>query len=204
MLCILGRYETGWLMRGKRGGEEREASWAPALLVYLLMAAWSRGIRVHPQRLLCLCSPCAPSPALGRRGAAHPDPAAARSAYALVSSSHLVFTQSNLFAIFHFHSSPSQLWCFAYMGICSSPPTGAPRPVARPRMFCASGRVVQERRKLARCAGVWSSLELAHLFLYFVQLYCISFFYSILYSRSLFPPTLPTSSTPSSALPWTR
>jgi hypothetical protein len=94
-------------------------------------------------------------------------------------------------------SSPSRLWCFAYAGMCSSPPARVPRPAARLRMSCASGcGGAGNRRGPTRCAGFSSSLELADLFLYFVQfLDCISFFYSILYSR-LVPSTPPTSSTP--------
>ncbi|KAJ7820040.1 hypothetical protein B0H13DRAFT_2452374 [Mycena leptocephala] len=183
-----------------RGGA-RGGSWVPALLVYLFTVSWSSRIRVSPQRLVCLSSPCAPAPALGRYGAAHPDPAAARSAYALVSSSRLVFAQSNLSCDLPFSFSPFRVSYTAYAGICSSPPAGVPRPAAHLRVSCALGEVVLGivgDHRAALGFGLHSSEQI---FLYFVQFY-IAFPSFILYSipvlslflhSSLLPPRPPSS-----------
>ncbi|KAJ7806840.1 hypothetical protein B0H13DRAFT_2686637 [Mycena leptocephala] len=65
--------ERGGLWKGR--AEEREAGAGPRHCSYTF--SWRRGPEASGSAPSdCLCSLCAPSPALGRRGAAHPDAAA--------------------------------------------------------------------------------------------------------------------------------
>ncbi|KAJ7821804.1 hypothetical protein B0H13DRAFT_2377095 [Mycena leptocephala] len=106
-------FASGGIMRSAVGeeGEEREASWAPSLLVYLLLASWSTRIRVRPQRPVCPNSHCARSlRSWSPRRSTRMQRCGMR-ACALVSSTRLVFAHSDLAIFLPFFRF--RLWCFA-------------------------------------------------------------------------------------------
>jgi hypothetical protein len=141
--------ETGWPMRGKKEREVAAGTRIP-----------SHGALVQPH----------PSPpaatrlstfslyfhsrswfGLGRRGAAHPDPAAARSACALVSSSRLVFAHSNPFydLPFSFFPFPALVLC-----VCAHVLIATRRSTSSCCLRIGLGDAGNHRRlRLARCAG---------------------------------------------------
>jgi hypothetical protein len=137
-----GRARTGWL--GKR---RRSAKWPPAL-VFLLMTSWSTRIRVRPQRPVCLHSPCARSVRFWspRCSSLRASSGAQRVRITDLELSH----PSRPLLRSSFHSSPSRR--FAYAGICSSPPTGVPRPAAHVLRIGFGGAGNRRRLRLARCA----------------------------------------------------
>ncbi|KAJ7874592.1 hypothetical protein B0H13DRAFT_1019783 [Mycena leptocephala] len=159
---------------GARGGRRRSYSFS-----------WRLGltcIRVCPQRLACLRSPCTPAPALGRRGAAHPDALVARSACVPISPRvvsyllTLISLRSSIFIL----PFPALVLCVCrHLLIATRQSTSS--CYASPRVLRIGLGGAGNRRGLARCAGFWSSLELADLFLYLVQFY-IAFPSFILYS----------------------
>jgi hypothetical protein len=190
--------ERGSLWKGRRGGA-RGGSWAPALLVYLLMAPWSRGIWVGPQATRLSISPCTPAPALGRRGAAHSDPAVARSACALLPSS--CHTRVILSCDLPFISP---LPGSGALRMRASARRHPPEHLVLLRVSAHLAHRVGWRRESSGTSALRWVLVLTRgsgsLSIFRAILYCISFFCSILYSRLLFPPTLSPSSTPLDSL----
>jgi hypothetical protein len=116
-------------------------------------------IRICPQRLVCLYSPCAPVPGLRRHGTAHPE-AAARSTCVHISIPHRVscLLTLNSLVIFHlFFPFPALvLWVCGHVLLATCSSTSS---------WCASPHVLRiglggagNRRGLACCAGFWSLL----------------------------------------------
>jgi hypothetical protein len=175
------------------------------LLVYPPMMSWSSRIRVRPQRLVChMYSACAAAPALGHHGAAHPDAVVARSA--CMGSS--VLESSHPRSLVHAHSDPSffpvpaLVYC-VHGHVLVATPWSTSSCYASPRVLHIGLGGAGNHRGLARCAGFWSSLQLADLFLYFVQFYIT---FGHLSFDTLFPSLSSTSSTtrPIHTPFWTR
>jgi hypothetical protein len=117
-----------------------------------------------------------------------PDAAAVRSVCAFVSSSRLVFAQSNLAIFLSFFPFPALVFC-----VCGHVLIATHRSTSS---GCTSPRVLRiglggagNRRGLARCANASLSISHAIFILHFLLLF-------LLPSRPVFPLPLSTSSTP--------
>ncbi|KAJ7863011.1 hypothetical protein B0H13DRAFT_2671537 [Mycena leptocephala] len=93
------------------------------------------------------------APALGRRGAAHPDAAAVRSACAFAPSRRtqsLVFAHSNVFAIFHFHPPASGFRVLRMRHLLAATRTSTSSCCASPHVL----RIGSGARSLARAQPI--------------------------------------------------